>query len=119
MVFCPLNNAGSVREMSKGLSSITGKLVQPGCKQAPDKSSISSINRKSVHKVYETFFHLLFQHPVRHIGFERTKLRQLKRKVFLMDSTVIPWFSNIFDLAHFRKHKGAVKLHTCQGQDVL
>lgn len=111
MIFCHLSNAGSVRDISNGLRSMTGNVVHLGCKQAPSKSSVSYINQKRDHKVFETFFHLTLQHLGQHIGFERTKLRQLKRKVFLMDSTVIPLCSRVFDWAHFRKHKGAVKLH--------
>ena len=34
-----------------------------------------------------------------------------------MDATVIPLCSKVFDWAHFRQHKGAVKLHTVLDYD--
>jgi len=111
MVFCHLSNAGSVRDISNGLRSMTGNVSHLGCQRAPSKSSISYINQHRDHKVFEQFFHLTLQHLGQHVGFERQNLRQLKKKVFLMDATVIPLCSKVFDWAHFRKHKGAVKLH--------
>ena len=44
MLFCNLSNAGSVRDISNGLRSITGNKNHLGCKLAPSKSSISYCN---------------------------------------------------------------------------
>src|SRR5690606_39090316 len=45
------------------------------------------------------------------------ELRRLKRKVLLMDATVIPLCLSVFDWAKFRRAKGAVKLHTILDYD--
>jgi hypothetical protein len=37
--------------------------------------------------------------------------RRLKRKIFLMDSSIIPLSLSLFDWAKFRTRKGAIKLH--------
>src|SRR5690606_27542158 len=47
----------------------------------------------------------------------RPELRRLKRKVLLMDATVIPLYLSVFDWAKFRRAKGAVKLHTILDYD--
>jgi transposase len=117
MVFCHLSNAGSLRDISNGLRSITGNKNHLGCKLAPSKSSISYINQHRDYKVFEEFFQLTLQHLGQHVGFERKNLQRLKRKIFLMDATVIPLCSKVFDWAHFRKQKGAVKLHTVLDYD--
>ena len=41
MIFCHLSNAGSVRDISNGLRSMTGNVSHLGCKRAPSKSSVS------------------------------------------------------------------------------
>lgn len=117
MIFCHLSNAGSVRDISNGLRSMTGNVSHLGCKRAPSKSSVSYINQNRDHKVFEQFFQLTLQHLGQHVGFERKNLQRLKRKIFLMDATVIPLCSKVFDWAHFRQHKGAVKLHTVLDYD--
>jgi hypothetical protein len=111
MIFCHLSNAGSVRDISNGMRSCTGNLIHLGCKKAPSKSSISYINQHRDHRIFELFFTVVFRHLSKYVGFERSKFQRLKRKVFLMDATIIPLCAKVFDWAHFRKHKGAVKLH--------
>ncbi len=90
MVFCNLSNAGSVRDISIGLRSITRNKNHLGCELAPSKSSISYNNQHRDYKVFEEFFQLTLQHLGQHVGFERRNLQRMKRKIFLMDATVIP-----------------------------
>jgi len=111
MVFCHLSNATSLRDISNGLRSITGNLFHLGCTKAPSKSALSYINQHRDHRVFEEIFHLTLRHLTRHIKFDRRKLHELKEKVYLLDATVIPLCSTVFDWAKFRTHKGAVKLH--------
>ncbi len=47
----------------------------------------------------------------------RKELRQLKRKIYLMDASIIPLCLSVFDWAKFRSTKGAVKLHTVLDYD--
>lgn len=42
----------------------------------------------------------------------RKDLTQLKRKVYLMEASIIPLCLQVFDWAKFRSIKGTVKLHT-------
>ncbi|WP_294347456.1 transposase [uncultured Sphingobacterium sp.] len=48
---------------------------------------------------------------------QRGQLKGLKRKVYLMDASVIPLCLSIFDWAKFRRNKGATKLHTVLDYD--
>lgn len=49
----------------------------------------------------------------------RSDLRNIKRKVFLMDATVVPLCLSLFDWAAYRKRKGGLKLHTMLDYDGL
>jgi transposase len=48
---------------------------------------------------------------------KRQYARQLKRKIFIMDASIIPLSLSLFDWAKFRKKKGAIKLHTVLDYD--
>jgi hypothetical protein len=62
MLFCHLSNAGSVRDISNGLRSITGNKIYLGSKLAPSNSSISYINQHRDYKVFEALIQLKLQH---------------------------------------------------------
>ena len=111
MIFCHLGQAGSVRDISNGLRSITGNLSHLGLKKAPSKSSVSYINKNRTWELFRDFyFEVLTQIQARH-SFQREKLQRLKRKIFIIDSSLVSLSLGLFDWAHYRSKKGAVKLH--------
>lgn len=117
MLFCHIGGACSVRDISNGLSSTTGNLSHLGVSRVPCKSSLSYMN---THRSYELFKDLYFQlldHLVNKHSFARKGLLQLKRKIYLLDASIIPLCLDIFDWATYRTSKGAVKLHAVLDYD--
>lgn len=49
----------------------------------------------------------------------RNSLRNIKRKIFLMDASIIPLCLNLFDWAAYREPTGGIKLHTILDYDGL
>lgn len=117
MLFMQIAGVNSLRDISNGLRSATGNLNHFGVSTAPCKSSISYQNKHRDHKVFlELYFKLLDRYEP---SFARRRLyaRKLKRKVFIMDSSIIPLSLSLFDWAKFRTKKGALKLHAVLDYD--
>jgi hypothetical protein len=117
MLFCHLSSADSVRDISNGLHSTTGNMFHMGLSRVPSKSNLSYMNAHREHKLFRDLFMRLLDdlwQKQTHLGSE---LLLLKRKVLLMDATVIPLCLSVFDWARFRSAKGAVKLHTILDYD--
>jgi hypothetical protein len=111
MLFCHLGHANSVRDISNGLRSITGNLNHLGIKRAPCKSSLSYMNAHRDWKLFKEFYFELLTRLEGQFKGIRKGLPRLKRKIFLMDATVIPLCLSMFNWAKFRSKKGGVKLH--------
>jgi hypothetical protein len=111
MLFCHLAQAGSVRDISNGLRSITGNLNHLGLSRAPSKSSVSYINKHRNWQLFRDYYMILLERFQQQHTFIRKKLLRLRRKIFLLDATVIPLCLSVFDWAKFRSRKGAIKLH--------
>lgn len=105
MIFCHLGQVGSLRDISNGLRSITGNINHLGCKRSPSKSSLSYINQERNSGLFKSYY---FEHMFRR---SKVRLLNLRRKVFLMDATIIPLCLSVFDWAKFRQRKGALKIH--------
>lgn len=117
MIFCHFSGADSVRSISYGLRSATGNLNHLGLQRAPGKSSISYMNNHRDWRLFRDFYFRLYEYLAEVYQFRRQLHRKLKRKIFLLDSTIIPLCLSVFDWAHFRKRKGAIKLHTMLDYD--
>lgn len=119
MIFSHLASANSVRDISNGLRSAAGNRSHLGMSGSPSKSSVSYLNK---HRSWELFRDYYFE-VVEHLQVKgmpkRRALRNIKRKVFLMDASVIPLCLSLFDWAAYRKRKGGVKLHTILDYDGL
>lgn len=111
MLFCQFGHADSVRDISNGLRSITGNINHLGCKQAPSKSSVSYVNMHRTSKIFEEYYYALFQHLSGLVKFSRPALKKIKRKMYLLDASVISLSLSLYDWAKFRTAKGAVKMH--------
>lgn len=119
MLFCHLSSADSVRDISNGLRSTTGNMSHLGIGRSPSKSSISYINEHRKYILFKDLYFKLIDDLWTKNTHIRKELRQLKRKVYLMDASVIPLCLSVFDWAKFRSNKGAVKLHTILDYDGL
>lgn len=117
MLFCHLGKVSSLREISNGLLSATGNLNHLGVERAPSKSSLSYINQHRDWKVFRDMYFSLLKAFEPSLALQRQYARQIKRKIFLMDSTVVSLCHSVFDWAHFRTKKGGIKLHTVLDYD--
>lgn len=117
MLFCHFSSADSVRDISNGLRSTTGNLNHLGVFRSPSKSNISYINKQRPHELFKDLYFSLLDKLWQKDTHFRKELRQLKRKVYLMDASIIPLCLSVFDWAKFRSTKGAVKLHTVLDYD--
>jgi hypothetical protein len=108
MLFCQLGKAQSLREICQGLASVEGKLNHLGIEQAPNKSTLAYANAHRPWQLYQSVFEQLYQR-CRQIA-PKHKLR-FKNPLLSIDATVIELCANLFDWAHYKQTKGAVKLH--------
>lgn len=111
MLFMQFANATSLRDIANGLNSATGDLNHMGVSQSPSKSSLSYQNKHRNFEVFEALYYSLLDRYESSLIRRKKYARMLKRKIFLMDSSIIPLSLSLFDWAKFRTNKGAVKLH--------
>lgn len=117
MVFMQLAGATSLRDISNGLRSATGNLNHLGVTKAPCKSSLSYINAHRSYEVFKDLYFVLLDKMEPSLQRTRIYARRLKRKIFIMDASVIPLCLSLFDWAKFRTRKGAIKLHAVLDYD--
>jgi transposase len=69
------------------------------------------VNEKRDFRVFQEFYYALAKHLRLQYKFAKPGLQQLKRKVYLLDASVISLSLSLYDWAKFRTRKGAIKLH--------
>ena len=79
--------------------------------KVPRKSSLSYLNAKRNADFFQDLYFELLRELEPSLRRQRQYANRLKRKVFLMDSSVIPLCLSLFDWAKYRTSKGALKLH--------
>ena len=114
MLFCQLGRAHSLREICGGLRSCEGKLTHLGI-TAPSRSTLAYANEHRPWQLYRAVFQELLAR-CQPLAKGRRKFR-FKNKLVSLDSTVIDLCATLFDWAHFRRTKGAVKLHCLLDHD--
>lgn len=110
MLFCQMGAAHSLREITGGLATAMGKLKHLGLNKAPARSTLSYANEHRPWQVFESvFYELLGQCQT--IAKQNSRKFRFKNPLRSLDMTVIDLCLKTFDWAHFRRAKGAVKLH--------
>lgn len=117
MLFCQFARANSLREISQGLRSATGNLNHLGVNLAPSKSSLSYINQHRDWHIFQEYYFALLEQFSKSVNFKRLKFKQIHKKIFLLDATVIGLCLSLFDWAKYRQKKGAIKLHVLLDYD--
>jgi hypothetical protein len=108
MLFCQLAQARSLREISDGLKCCEGKLQHLGLAQEPKRSTLSYAN---AHRPWELFERLFYDLLAQCQAISPQKKFRFKNRLLTLDSTTIELCASMFDWAHWRQTKGAVKLH--------
>jgi len=117
MLFMQLAKANSLRDISNGLRSATGNLNHLGVQKAPSKSSMSYINANRSYELFMDLYFALLDKYEPSLERKRKYAKRLKRKIFIMDSSIIPLCLSLFDWAKYRTKKGALKLHAVLDYD--
>ena len=117
MLFCQFAKAESLRDISNGLRSATGNLNHLGLSRAASKSSLSYINAHRSSELFrDLYFELLNDFHVK-TGISLKKFKIKDRHILLLDSSTVSLCLSLFNWAHYRTTKGAVKLHTLLDYD--
>lgn len=110
MLFGQFARCESLREICYGLSTLNGKLSHLGIPDAPNKSTLAYANE---HRPWVVFRDLFC-----HVRTQCEALAKLQKRKFRfrnpvesVDATLIPVCLSVFDWAHYRSTKGAIKLH--------
>ena len=115
MLFCQLGHAISLREITGGLRSCEGKLKHLGI-SAPSHSTLAYANEHRPWELYQLIFLKLFDRCQSQVNLGKRKFR-FKNKLVSLDSSAIDLCLEMFDWAHFRRTKGAIKLHLLLDHD--
>jgi hypothetical protein len=114
MLFCQLAQARSLREISDGLKSCEGKLKHLGLEREPKRSTLSYANAHRPWKLFERLFYDLLAQCQ---AISPKKKFRFKNRLLTLDSTTVELCASMFDWAHWRHTKGAVKLHLLLDHD--
>jgi hypothetical protein len=118
MLFCQFGRAHSLREICGGLASCEGKLKHLGLSDSPKRSTLAYANANRPWSLYQTVFEqLLAKCQSAVVGRGSRKKFRFKNKLVSLDASVIDLSLSLFDWAHFRRTKGAVKLHLLLDHD--
>jgi hypothetical protein len=108
MLFCQLAQARSLREIADGLKSCEGKLKHLGLDKEPKRSTLSYAN---AHRPWKLFQRLFYDLLAQCQAISPQKKFRFKNRLLTLDSTTVELCASMFDWAHWRQTKGAVKLH--------
>jgi len=110
MVFCQFSKSNSLNEVCNGMRSATGDLNHLGLTRAMKKSSLAYNNQHRSWEVFRDMYYALYDQFSPQL--KKSRILLPMRKIYLLDSTVINLCLELYDWAHFRTKKGAIKLHT-------
>jgi Domain of unknown function (DUF4372)/Transposase DDE domain len=111
MAFAQLTYRESLRDIETCLRALQRKLYHAGFRGAIARSTLADANEHRDWRIYSDFAQVLIAHARRLYqadGFGA----QLEQTAYALDSTTVDLCLTLFPWARFRRHKGAVKLHT-------
>ena len=111
MAFAQLTYRESLRDIETCLRSVQPKLYHMGFRGRIARSTLADANRERDWRIYADFAQTLI-HRARMLYANEPFAVDLKGAAYALDSTTIDLCLSLFPWAAFRRHKGAVKLHT-------
>jgi hypothetical protein len=112
MMFGQLSNHESLRDLVLTINAHTSKLYHLGFGKGVSKTNLAKANEQRSYFIYEEFATLLIAEARKICLPDDATNFSFSDAVYAFDSTTIDLCLNVFNWATFRKHKGAVKLHT-------
>ena len=111
MAFAQLTYRESLRDIEACLRAMQNKLYHMGFRSKISRNTISNANEKRDWRIYADFAQILIT-IARELYINEELGIELNHTVYALDSTTIDLCLSLFPWAKFRKHKGAIKLHT-------
>ena len=111
MAFAQLTGRESLRDIETCLRAMHSKLYHAGIRGNVSRSTLADANETRDWRIYADFAHTLIA-TARTLYAREEFGVQLAHTAYVFDSTTIDLCLALFPWAHFRRHKGAVKLHT-------
>jgi transposase len=111
LAFAQLTYRESLRDIETCLRAMNSKLYHMGIRGKVARSTLADANEHRDWRMYADFAHILIN-QARVLYAQDNFGVELKNTVYALDSTTIDLCLSVFPWAHFRKNKGAVKLHT-------
>ena len=111
MAFAQLTYRESLRDIEACLRSVAGKLYHLGIRSKVARTTLADANESRDWRIFADFAQVLIRiarplYAADPIGVD------LDRSVYALDSTTIDLCLSLFPWAKFRRHKGALKMHT-------
>jgi hypothetical protein len=111
MAFAQLTYRESLRDIETCLGAMGPKLYHAGIRGPVRRSTLADANEHRDWRIYADFAQVLIATARR--GYAKDEFGvALKQTAYAFDSTTIDLCLALFPWAHFRRRKGAVKLHT-------
>jgi len=111
MAFAQLTYRESLRDIEACLRSIPNKLYHMGIRSQVSRNTLANANKTRDWRIYADFAQVLIN-TARKLYANDSFAVDLNETVYALDSSTIDLCLSLFPWAHFRKNKGAVKLHT-------
>jgi len=111
LAFAQLTYRESLRDIEACLRSVQPKLYHLGIRGQVSRNTLANANGVRDWRIYADFAQVLISQARLLYAHEDFGL-ELEQTVYALDSTTIDLCLALFPWAKFRKHKGAVKLHT-------
>lgn len=110
--FGQLSHRESLRDIVLCLNSHSSKLYHLGLTNGVKKSTLSEANSTRDWRIYQTLGLNLIAKARKLYGDDNETTIELDNVIYALDSSTIDLCLSVFWWAKFRKHKGAIKLHT-------
>jgi len=111
MAFAQLTYRESLRDIETCLRSMRHKLYHTGFRATVARDTLAKANENRDWRIYADLAAVIIAHA-RRLYTKDTFAVDLDQTVYAFDSTTIDLCLTLFPWAQFRRHKGAVKLHT-------
>ena len=111
LAFAQLTFRESLRDIETCLNAVPSKLYHAGFRGSISRSTLADANRVRDWRIFADFAQVLIGRARKLYATEPFGVA-LEQTVYALDSTTIDLCLSLFPWARFRRHKGAVKLHT-------
>jgi hypothetical protein len=111
MVFAQLTYRESLRDIQACLGAMRSKLYHMGFRGSVRKSTLADANDTHDWRIYADFAQVLIA-MARPLYANEPLGVELDQSLYALDSSTIDLCLSLFPWARFRRHKGAVKMHT-------